>query len=117
MMHEEHLGPYLPGTDETELHPWIERLTTMHFEQVVGYRSEVRILRRRSGPPDASRPGRGGRSRSVARKATEEMIAANATPLLSVEPFCSPAWLERSLRPDSLILFGLRRIRRRNGCC
>lgn len=113
MTHEEHLGPYLLGTYETELHPWIERLTStgpaeaghhVRFAQVVdigskfGYYAVGFARRMPDTPVVAFDPD------AWARQATEEMIAANATPLVTVEPFCSPEWLDRHLRPGSLIV-------------
>jgi hypothetical protein len=104
MTHEEHLGPYLLGTYETELHPWIERLTSQRFQQVLdigskfGYYAVGLARRMPSTPIVAFDPD------PWARKATREMSDANATPLVTIESFCSTTWLDRRLTPHSLIV-------------
>ena len=35
MTHREHLGPYLLGTYEAELHPWLEAAATGQFAQIL----------------------------------------------------------------------------------
>jgi hypothetical protein len=104
MTHDEHLGPYLLGTYESELHPWIEHLTGRRFRQVLdvgskfGYYAVGLALRLPWTPIVAFDPD------PWARKATEQMIAANGTSLVTVEPLCSAVWLDQYLAPNSLIV-------------
>jgi len=100
----EHLGPYLLGCYEAELHPWIETVVGGQFAQVLdvgakfGYYAvglarllpEVQVIAFDTDP--------------WARAATREMAAANRTPRVATAGFCSPQWLDQRLRPDSFIL-------------
>jgi hypothetical protein len=100
----EHLGPFLLGTYEAELHPWLEEVGRGSYSQLLdvgakfGYYA-VGLARYHPG------------SRVVAfdtdwwaRKATREMAVANRTPNVETVGFCSPAWLEKYLEPNSFIL-------------
>jgi hypothetical protein len=104
MTHHEHLGPFLLGTYEAELHPWLEAVIDGRFSQVLdvgakfGYYA-VGLSRRMPGVPviafDTDR---------WARAATREMVLVNRTPDVVPMGFCSPKWLDRNLRPNSFIL-------------
>jgi hypothetical protein len=104
MTHQEALGPFLLGTYEAELHPWLEAVAAQRFTRVLdvgakfGYYA-VGLARRLPGVPviafDTDR---------WARTATAEMAAANATSTVTPAGFCSPGWLDRHLAPHSFIL-------------
>jgi predicted O-methyltransferase YrrM len=104
MTHLEHLGPFLLGTYEEELHPWFESAMSGRFEQILDIGSKfgyyaVGLARRMPDTPviafDTDR---------WARRATKEMAEANRTPRVAVEGFCSARWLSRHIRPHSFIL-------------
>jgi hypothetical protein len=104
MTHQEHLGPFLLGCYEAELHTWIESVAATPFTRILdvgakfGYYA-VGLARRMRGVPvvafDTDR---------WARAATREMARANSTPNVSTAGFCSPRWLDRHLPPGSFIL-------------
>jgi hypothetical protein len=104
MTHQEALGPFLLGTYEAELHPWLERIVHGRFAHVLdvgakfGYYA-VGLARRMSGVPVVAFD-----TDPWARAATAEMAAANAAPAVTPAGFCSPRWLDRHLPPHSFIL-------------
>jgi hypothetical protein len=106
MSYAEHLGPFLLGTYEAELHPWLEQIISQghHHAEVLdigakfGYYA-IGLARRIPG----SRVWAFDTDR-WARRATREMAATNQTPLVSVAGFCSPRWLNRHLLPGSFFL-------------
>lgn len=104
MTHLEHLGPFLLGTYEEELHPWFESALSGRFEQVLDIGSKfgyyaVGLARRMPDTPVIAFD-----TDPWARRATQEMAEANNTPRVAVEGFCSARWLSRHLRPHSFIL-------------
>jgi hypothetical protein len=104
MTHREHLGPFLLGTYESELHPWLEAVMTRGCSQILdvgakfGYYA-VGLSRRMPGVPVLAFD-----TDWWARAATREMLAANKTPDVRAESYCSPRWLDRNLLPGSFIL-------------
>ena len=104
MTHAEHLGPYLLGTYEAELHPWLEAVCGGRFARVLdvgakfGYYAVGLARRRPDTPVVAFDPD------PWARRAVREMAAANRTPGVTAAGFCSPRWLDRHLGPDTFIL-------------
>jgi hypothetical protein len=104
MTYHEHLGPFLLGTYEAELHAWLEMIAGGWFSQILdvgakfGYYA-VGLSRRMPGVPviafDTDR---------WARAATKEMILANRTLDVTPAGFCSPKWLDRNLLSNSFIL-------------
>lgn len=104
MTHREHLGPFLLGTYEAEIHPWLEAAAAGRFGQVLdvgakfGYYA-VGLSRRLPGVPVIAFD-----TDWWARAATREMAAANKTPDVAAAGFCSPRWLDRHLRPGAFVL-------------
>ena len=104
MPRKEHLGPFLLGTYESELHPWLERIVGGRFSHLLdvgakfGYYA-VGLARRMPGSPvvafDTDR---------WARSATREMAGANRVPNVTPTGFCSPRWLDRHLLDGAFIL-------------
>ncbi len=104
MTWSEHLGPFLLGTYEAELHPWLEAICGKQYTQILivgakfGYYA-IGLARR---IPNVSviafdiDPW--------ACKAIQEMIAANQTASVSIVRFCSPEWLDKNLLPNSLLI-------------
>lgn len=100
----EHIGPYLLGTYEAELHDTWHRLLSRDYSQFVdvganfGYYA-VGLARRF--------PNRKVVAFDVdwwARKAVAEMSAANGTSNLSIEAWCDPSWLSVHLKDRSLVI-------------
>jgi hypothetical protein len=104
MTFEEHIGPYLLGTYEMELHPWWEQVFHRSFQQIVdvgakfGYYA-VGLAQRF---PHASIVAFD--TDWWARDAVREMVAANRAAGVSIRGFCSPAWLKKNLHENALII-------------
>ena len=102
--HAEHLGPYLLGTYEGELHPIWQRTLNRSFPQIIdigakfGYYAIglARLFPTSSVMAFDTDPW--------ARAVVAEMAIANSTPNVSSHGFCSPDWLEANLREQSLIV-------------
>jgi hypothetical protein len=104
MASAEHVGPYLLGTYEAELHETWSQLLQREYGEFVdvganfGYYA-VGLARRFPRTTvvafDAD---------SWARKAVAQMCAANGTDNVAIESWCDPSWLARRLKPNSLIL-------------
>ncbi len=101
---KELLGPYLLGTFESEIHPWIEQAISRQFTTYVdvgakfGFYSVGFALNAKS-------------ARSIAfdidpwaRKAMQEMAKANSVINLDIRTFCSWDWIVKSLPPNSFVL-------------
>lgn len=99
-----HVGPYLLGTYEMELHPWWEQVFRAKFRQIVnigtnfGYYA-VGVAHRF---PDAAIVAFD--TDWWAREAIAEMVSANGVANVSVQRFCSTAWLEKNLQENALIV-------------
>jgi hypothetical protein len=100
----EHLGPYLLGTYEAELHDAWTRLLRREYSEFVdvganfGYYA-VGLARRFPG------------TRVVAfdvdwwaRNAVAQMASVNHTSNVSIQSWCDPVWLARHLKDHSLII-------------
>ncbi len=100
----EHIGPYLLGTYEAELHETWRRLLQRDYSEVVdvganfGYYA-IGLARRFPNTKIVAFD-----VDWWARKAVAEMSAANGTRNLSIESWCDPFWLARHLKPHSLIM-------------
>ena len=101
---QQHVGPYLLGTYEMELHDWVEECLRGRFNQIVDIGSSfgyyaVGLARRFPQTPvvavDAD---------WWARRAVAEMATANSVSNITLQRSCSPAWLARHLKSDSLIV-------------
>jgi trans-aconitate methyltransferase len=104
MSYIDHLGPYLLGTFEFQLHPWIAQIAGNQYSQIInigcsfGYYT-VGLARLFPGIPVFAFD-----TDWWARAACREMAFENRTSNVEVAGFCSPAWLDRNLMPSSLIL-------------
>jgi hypothetical protein len=104
MTYQEHVGPYLLGTYEMELHPWWDEVFQRSFAQIIdvgakfGYYA-VGLAHRFPHTPVIAFD-----TDWWARDAVREMVAANRAPGVSVQGFCSPAWLKKHLRENALII-------------
>jgi hypothetical protein len=104
MSFKEHISPFLLGTYESELHPWIARLVGGQYSQMIdvgakfGYYA-VGLARLFPETPIVAFD-----TDWWARAACRELIAENRTPNVQVAGFCSPAWFDRNLMPSSMIL-------------
>jgi precorrin-6B methylase 2 len=104
MTHMEHIGPFLLGTYESELHDWLNELGKERFAQIVdvgakfGYYAVGLALQRPGVPVIAFDTD------PWARRALREMVHANGTPSVRIEGYCSPEWFNRSLVPGALVI-------------
>lgn len=100
----EHVGPYLLGTYEAELHATWNHLLQHEYRELIDVGANF-------GYYAVGLARRFPRTRVVAfdvdwwaRKAVAEMCAANNTPNVSIQSWCDPAWLARHLEHNSLII-------------
>lgn len=105
MTWKEHLGPYLLGTYEAELHPWFAQVLGEPFDTVVDVGSKFGYY--------AVGVALKGRVRRVvafdtdawARRATREMARANGVDsVVDVQGYCTPSRLEAVLAKRSLVI-------------
>jgi hypothetical protein len=101
---QQHVGPYLLGTYEMELHSWVEECCREPFRQVVDVGSSfgyyaVGLARR---IPSASVCAFD--TDWWARRAVSEMAAANGVSNVIVKTRCTPAWFSQHLQPWSLVV-------------
>jgi hypothetical protein len=104
MTYREHLGPFLLGTYEEELHPWLESIVATRFARVLDIGSKfgyyaIGIAR---SMPDTEVVAFD--TDGWARSAVSEMAVVNRTPRVTVAGFCSAKWLDRHLADNSFIL-------------
>ena len=101
---QQHVGPYLLGTYELELHPWLEEALLRNYTQIIDIGSSfgyyaVGLARRF---PQASvvtfDPD------PWARRAVAEMAAANNASNVTIRGFCDARWLRENLRDGALIV-------------
>ena len=101
---QQHVGPYLLGTYEMELHGWIEECLRGRFSEIVdigtsfGYYA-VGLARRFPNTPVIAFD-----TDWWARRAVAEMAAANDVANITLQRHCSASWLATHLKPSSLIV-------------
>jgi precorrin-6B methylase 2 len=101
---QQHVGPYLLGTYEMELHGWVEECSRERFSQILDVGSSFGYY--------AVGLARRFPTTSVlafdtdwwARKAVAELAAANGASNIVIKSKCSPDWLVEHLQPGSLIV-------------
>lgn len=104
MAQAEHIGPFLLGTYEAEIHPWLDSLRHVPFTQVVDVGAKFGFyavgLARLHPEADvvAVDPD------PWAQRATRQMATQNGTANVRVVSLCDPAWLKQHLRPGALII-------------
>jgi hypothetical protein len=102
--YEEHIGPFLLGTYEMELHPWWDEILTRPFDMIVdvgakfGYYAVGLAQKYPSVPTIAFDTDR------WARKTIAQTAATNGVANLVIQGYCSPQWLARELTPRSFVL-------------
>ena len=104
MTHREHLGPFLLGTYEAELHPWFDSTEGNRYAQIIDVGSSFGYYAVGLARIFPNIPLIAFDTDWWARAATREMAIENRTPNVKVAGFCSPAWLDQSLRPKSLVM-------------
>jgi precorrin-6B methylase 2 len=104
MTYKEHVGPYLLGTYEIELHPWWRDILSRSFDQIIDVGSKFGYYAVGLGRQFPQAEVVAFDTDPWARAATREMIEANGTPHVSVQGFCSPQWLRDNLRENSFIV-------------
>ena len=101
---QQHVGPYLLGTYEMELHRWVEECARGRFSQIVDVGSSfgyyaVGLARRFPQTPVIALD-----TDWWARRAVAEMASANGVTHVTIKSKCTPAWLEGDLQPNALII-------------
>lgn len=100
----DHIGPYLLGTYEMELHPWWDHLFHRELSQIIDIGSNfgyyaVGLARRFPSAMSVAFD-----ADWWARRAVREMASANGVNGLSVKGLCSTSWLDANLRENALIV-------------
>jgi hypothetical protein len=102
---EDHLSPYLLGTFETEVQPWVEQLLTGSYSLAIdlgarlGYYAVGTALRRPDLNVIAFETDR------WARDATNEAASINGVSgRVAVHGYCTPEWLAANLPENALII-------------
>jgi hypothetical protein len=101
---QQHVGPYLLGTYEMELHGWIEQCLRGRFNQIVdigtsfGYYAVGLARSFPRTPVIAFDPD------WWARRAVAEMAAANGVSNITLERYCTSSWLARNLKSSALVV-------------
>ena len=105
MTANEHLGPFLLGTYEFELHPWLTRLLGQRFSQVIDVGSKFGYYAVGFARAFRTTPVVAFDTDWWARRATAEVAAANdVAALVRIEGFCSPRRLQSLLRKRALVI-------------
>jgi hypothetical protein len=101
---QQHVGPYLLGTYEMELHGWLEECSRRTFTEILDVGSSfgyyaVGLARRFPGTPVIAFD-----TDWWARSAVGELARANRVSNVTITRECTPAWLAARLKPSSLIV-------------
>ena len=99
----EHLGPFLLGTYESELHPWLDRIRSVDFSQIidVGAKFGYYALGLAKWFPAAECLAYD--TDPWAQRAMREAVRQNAVRNLRVAGYLRPRQLEALIRPPTLI--------------
>jgi hypothetical protein len=101
---QQHVGPYLLGTYEMELHGWVEDCFRKRFNQIVDIGSSFGYYAVGFARQFPDTPVVAFDTDWWARRAVSEMAAANSVSNITLERHCSSAWLTTHLRPNSLVV-------------
>jgi len=104
MTYEEHIGPYLLGTYEMELHPWWEQVRLRSFRQVIDVGAKFGYYAVGLAKQFPIAVVVAFDTDWWARKALREMIEANRVQNVTVRSSCTPKWLSKHLQPGALIV-------------
>jgi hypothetical protein len=101
---QQHVGPYLLGTYEMELHQWVGECVLQRFSQILDVGSSfgyyaVGLARHFPGTPVVAFD-----TDWWARRAVAGLAAENGAPNVTIRARCSPGWLEAHLQPSALIV-------------
>lgn len=102
--HAEHLGPYLLGTYERELHPTWQRLAYQTFSQVIDVGAKFGYYAVGLARIFPSVPVLAFDTDRWAQAAVAEMASVNGTSNVSALGSCDPEWFDLHLRPGALIV-------------
>jgi len=100
----EHIGPYLLGTYEMELHPWWDFVLQQQYDLIIdvgakfGYYAVGLALKFPAAEIVAFDTD------WWARNVMREMVRANGVSNVSIRGFCSPEWLKRHIRARTFII-------------
>jgi hypothetical protein len=104
MSFEEHVGPYLLGTYEQELHPWWDQVFLHPFRQIVDVGAKFGYYAVGLARVFPKTPIVAFDTDWWARDAVREMATVNRAAGVSVQGFCSPSWLRTNLLADAFII-------------
>ncbi len=100
----EHIGPYLLGTYEMELHHTWARIRPQAFEQIVDVGANFGYYAAGLAAWFPETPTVAFDTDWWARWVVRDMAKTNSLGNISVKSACSPGWLLRNLRPRALIV-------------
>jgi hypothetical protein len=100
----EHIGPYILGTYERELHPWWDELLARDFDFIVNVGAQFGYYAVGLARRYPHRTVVAFDSDWWARQATTRTGAANGVANLVTRGYCTPRWLAAHVQPRSLIV-------------
>ena len=100
----QHVGPYLLGTYEMELHPWVERCGRERFSQVIDIGSSFGYYAVGLARMFPQTPVVAFDTDWWARRAVADMAAANGVTNVTIKSKCTPEWLATHLQPYALVV-------------
>ena len=101
---QQHVGPYLLGTYEMELHGWIDECLGRRFAQIVDIGSSFGYYAVGLARSFPDTPVVAFDTDWWARRAVAEMAAANGVGNITLARNCNPSWLASHLQPHSLVV-------------
>jgi hypothetical protein len=101
---KELLGPYLLGTFELEIQPWIEAACQGSYSVFVDVGAKFGFYSVGFAKRAPSIPSLAFDTDSWARKAMRQMTEANSTRNVEILGYCSREWIVEKLPPNSFVL-------------
>ena len=100
----EHIGPYLLGTYEMELHPWWDFVLQQQYDLIIDVGAKFGYYALSLALKFASAEIVAFDTDWWARNVMREMARANGVNNVSIRGFCSPEWLKRHIRGRTFII-------------
>ncbi|MDH5805782.1 MAG: hypothetical protein OEZ54_11445 [Gemmatimonadota bacterium] len=99
----EHIGPFLLGTYESELHSWFTALEDRSFDLIVDIGAKFGYYAVGLARLNPKTPVVAFDTDPWARRALSQMITANGVTNVTVASFCTPKWLNENAGTSTFI--------------